>query len=115
MDSEKRWGAGSNIWMAFLVLMQWLMPLEYWTKPITASSPAYQNAAILYTVVAIVSTALILWLWISKGKVAFSVFLIVELIDAIVTLIQSGFVYMLLALIVPFITWLILRKRIRIS
>ena len=112
MTSEKTWGVGSHIWMILMILLQWLMPIEFWTKPITATNAAYQTAAIVYTIAAVVMTALFIWLWVSKSKVALRVYLVLAAVSAVISIAHSGLGSAVLSLIFPVLTYIILRSRV---
>ena len=61
-------GIGAKLWFGLMILGQWIMFIEYATKPITRYNSAYQQATVIYGIVGIVGTALYLWLAIGKRK-----------------------------------------------
>ena len=108
----KKWAVGTKIWFVFYTLCQWLMFIEFITKPITATEPAYQRATVIYGIVALFGTALILWLALSHKKSALNTMLVIAGVNALINLLQSGFGSMLLGLILPFLNWLIVHKQV---
>ena len=108
----KQWTVGTKIWFGFYTLCQWLMFIEYITKPITATDPAYQKAKVIYGIIALLGTALILWLALSHKKNALITMLVVAGVNALASLFRSGFGSMLLSLILPFLNWLIVHKQV---
>lgn len=106
----KKWPIGKKIWFGFYILCQWLMFIEFATKPITATNAAYQQATLLYGVSGLIGTALILWLAISHRRVALNTMIVVAAIGAVLTLIQGNVAGALGSLILPAINWLVARK-----
>lgn len=104
---KRRWNIGTILWFAFYIFCQWLMFIEYITRQII-----YPQAILIYGVSGLVGTALILWLAISKKKIALQVMLVIAGIGAVIALFSSGIFSALMGLILPGINWLIVRKRV---
>ena len=110
---KSKWGIGAVIWFGVDILTQWLMCIEYATKPATAYTTAYQNMALIYGIDGAIGTALILWLAISKTKKPMICIFVCAAISAGVMLIQGNSGILCLGpFLMPFITWLIVRRTI---
>ncbi|MDY5986460.1 MAG: hypothetical protein SPJ81_05805 [Lachnoclostridium sp.] len=108
----KKWSIGAKVWFGFYIFCNWLMFIEYATKPITAYNEAYQTATILYGIAGCIATALILWLAIGHKKLALYIMLAIAAINVVFNLVGGGGVYSLLGLILPAINWLIARNNV---
>lgn len=109
---KKKWSIGAMIWFVLMILGQWLMFIEYKTKPITAYNSDYQRATVIYFVAGVIGTALYLWLVIGKSKAALTTLLVVSGINAAITLFGSGLVTALISLICPAITFFVARNTV---
>lgn len=107
-----RWSIGAKIWFAFYIFCQWVMFIEYATKPATAYSPALQRATIIYGVAALIATALILWLAIGHKRAALYTMIAIAVVNAAILLIQGSLIPMLASLVMPTINWLIARYHV---
>ncbi len=107
---KKKWGAGAIIWFILMIISQWIMFIEYITKPATATNSALQKAALIYGIAGAIGTALYLWLWIGKKKAALITIIVLNVISVVITLINGGGVSSVLGLISPLITFLVSRK-----
>ena len=106
---KNKWGVGAVIWFGFYILTQWLMCIEYATRP----SSAYQDMALIYGIDGAIGTALILWLAISRTKKPMICIFVCAAISAGVMLVQgSSGILCLGPFFMPFITWLIVRRTI---
>lgn len=106
----KKWSIGAKIWFGFYILCQWIMFIEFATKPITAYNTAYQQATVMYGVIGLIGTALILWLAISRKKAALVTMLVIAGVNALIALIQGNVAGALSGLVLPAVNWLIARK-----
>lgn len=106
----KKWHIGAKIWFGFYILCQWLMFIEFATKPVTATNAAYQQVTLMYGFSGLIGTVLILWLAISHRKMALNILIVVAAVGAALTLIQGNTVGALSSLILPAINWLVARK-----
>lgn len=106
----KKWNIGTKIWFGFYILCQWIMFIEFATKPITATNTAYQQATLIYGVTGLIGTVLILWLAISHRKAALNTIIVVVAVCAVVALIQGNVTGALSSLIFPAINWLITKN-----
>ena len=107
---KKKWSIGAKIWFGFYILCQWVMCIEYATKPITAYNSAYQQATLIYGVIALVGTVLLLWLAVGHSRTALMILLVIAGVSAVISLIQGNVSGALLGLIMPGINWLIARN-----
>ncbi len=105
-----KWNLARKIWFGFYIFCQWLMFIEYATKPITAIDPAYQQATLIYGVVGAIGTALILWVAISHKRTALYTMMGVAAANAILTLFQGNPIGALTSMIMPTVNYLIARK-----
>lgn len=109
----KNWGVGSTILVVLMALKEWLLPIEYWTKPITRYNEAFRQAAVIYTFAAIAITLLYVWLLVTKRKSALYTVLVICGISVIVALVQSGFSAVFFgSLVTPALLFFILRDRV---
>lgn len=109
----KKWSIGAKIWFGFYIFCNWLMFIEYATKPITAYNEAYQTATILYGISGCIGTALILWLAISHKKTALYVMLAIAAVNTVLNLAIGGGMSALLGLILPAINYFIARNNVK--
>ena len=109
---SKKWGIGAKIWFGLMIAAQWLMFIEYATKPITRYNSNYQRAALIYGIIGLVGTALYLWLAIGKSKAALIIILVIGGINTVSILFQGSVLSALLSLVAPTITFLIARKKV---
>ncbi|MBQ7215600.1 MAG: hypothetical protein IJS39_06415 [Synergistaceae bacterium] len=108
MDKPK-WSIGTLIWFVLVILGQWLLFIEYLTRPSMGfSDPATKVAGI----VGIVGTALYLWLMFSKTKTAMYTIIAVTAVNALISFFGGAGPAAFLGLIVPALTYLIVRKTI---
>ena len=108
----KKWSIGAKIWFGFYIFCNWVMFIEYATKPITAYNGAYQTATILYGISGLFATALILWLAIGHKKTALYVMLAIAAVNTVITLFSAGVSSALLGLIFPTINYFIARNNV---
>ena len=107
-----KWGIGAKLWFGLMILGQWLMFIEYATKPITRYNSDYQHMTLVWFFVGAIGTIIYLWLAIGKSKAALSTIIIMGIINALVSLVQGGPGSAILPLIAPTITWLIARGKV---
>lgn len=112
MENENKWGIGAKLWFGLMILGQWVMFIEYATKPITRYNSAYQQATLMYAIVGLIGTVLYLWLSIGKKKAALVTILAIGVINALVVLARGGGAQALLTLIAPVITFLVARRKV---
>lgn len=110
---NNKWGIGAKIWFAFYILTQWLMFIEFATKPITATNEVYQQLTLIYGIAGLVGTALILWLAIGHKKIALYILLGIAALGAVSSLLQGNAENAILGLILPGINYLISRNEVR--
>lgn len=108
----KKWSIGAKIWFGFYIFCNWLMFIEYATKPITAYDATYQTATILYGISGLFATALILWLAIGHKKTALYVMLAIAAVNTVINLFSAGVSSALLGLILPTINYFIARNNV---
>ena len=108
----KNWGIGAKIWFVFYIFCNWVMFIEYATKPITAWDLGYQRATFFFGVAGCIATALILWLAIGHKKAALYIMLVIAGIEAIGNLVNSGVTTALLGLILPTINYLVAHNNV---
>jgi hypothetical protein len=109
---NKNWGIGAKLWFGLMILDQWIMFIEYATKPITRYNSAYQQVTVIYGIVGIVGTALYLWLAISKKKAPLVTIMVIGGINVLSALIQGNVSGALLAAISPVVTFLVARRQV---
>lgn len=109
---NKNWGIGAKLWFGLMILGQWIMFIEYATKPITRYNSAYQQATVIYGIVGIVGTALYLWLAISKRKAPLITIMVIGGINVLSALLQGNVSGALLATISPVVTFLVARRQV---
>ena len=112
MKNTNKWGIGAIIWFCLMIAAEWLMCIEYATKPDTQYNTAYQEAAVLYGFIGLIGTLLYLLLLIGKNKAALLIILVIAGISIIRTLIQGSFIIALIAAVKNGITFLIARKKV---
>ena len=95
-----------------MIAAEWLMCIEYATKPATQYNTAYQKAAVIYGIIGLVGTLLYLWLLFGKKKLALIIILAIAGISIIRMLFQGSFIIALVAAIKAAITFLIARKKV---
>lgn len=105
-----KWKLGAKIWFAFYIFTQWIMFIEFATKPITAVNSVYQQWTLIYGIAGAIGTALILWMAIGHKKIALYILLGIAALGAVINLAQGSVGGMLLGLIFPVINYLIARK-----
>lgn len=110
---NNKWNIGVKIWFAFYILIQWLMFIEFATKPITATDAVYQQLTLIYGIAGLVGTALILWLAIGHKKMALYILLGIAALGAASNLFQGNVESAILGLIFPGINYLISRNEVR--
>ena len=108
----KKWSIGAKIWFGFYILCNWLMFIEYATKPITAYNEVYQSTTIIYGIAGCIGTALILWLVIGHKKLALYIILAIAAINVVISLVSGGGIFALSGLLLPTINWLITRNNV---
>lgn len=106
----KKWNIGTKIWFGFYIFLQWVMFIEYATKPITATNAAYQQATLYFGIVGLIGTALILWLAISHKKAAQMTIIVIAAVGALITLLQGNVAGALSGMILPAVNWFITRN-----
>ena len=109
---KNRWNIGAILWFVLMIACQWLMFIEYATKPITKEKVEYQRLTVLYLIVGLIGTALYLWLIFSKKKGVLLTILTLSVINTITMLFKGDFSTALISLIQPTITFLIARKTV---
>lgn len=109
---NKKWNVGAIIWFVFYILCQWLMCIEYATKPATAYTPAYQQAALAYGIDALIISALILWMAIGHKRRALHILLGLAIVNTIIQLFTAGVSSAIFSFILPGINWLIARNHV---
>lgn len=112
MENKRKWSAGAIIWFAFMIFGQWIMFIEYATKPITKEKVEYQHLAILYFIMGAIGTALYLWLIFSKRKEVLVAILIIAGINLLCVMIKIDFFIALPGFVTLFLTFLIARKTV---
>ena len=112
MRKNNKWGIGAIIWFCLMIAAEWLMCIEYATKPAMQYNTAYQKAAVIYGIIGLVGTLLYLWLLIGKKKLALIIILAIAGISIIRMLFQGSFIIALVAAIKAAITFLIARKEV---
>lgn len=110
---NNKWNIGAKIWFTFYIMTQWLMFIEFATKPITATNTLYQRWTLIYGIVGAVGTALILWLAIGHKKIALYILLAIAALGAAGNLFQGNVESAILGLILPGINYLVSRNRVR--
>lgn len=110
---NSKWNIGTKIWFAFYILTQWLMFIEFATKPITATNEVYQQLTLIYGIVGLIGTALILWLAIGHKKIALYILTGIALLGAAGNLFQGNVESAFLGLILPGINYLVSRKGVK--
>ena len=108
----KKWGIGAKIWFGFYILCNWLMFIEYATKPITAYNSAYQTATLIYGIAGCIATALILWMAIGHKRVPLFIILGLSVVNTVIGLANGGGLSALLGLVLPAITFLIAKNNV---
>lgn len=107
--NESKWSIGAKIWFAFVIFCQWIMFIEYYTRPARA---AFQNELMIWGIVGIIGTVLYLWLAFGKSKAALNIIVAIGVINVIFGFSQGAGLASLLALILPGITYLIAHKKV---
>ena len=106
---KPKWSIGTIIRFVLVILGQWLLFIEYATRPsMGISDPATKVAGIIGAV----GTALYLWLIISKTKTAMYTIIAVTAVSAVISFFGGAGAGVFLSLIIPAITYLIVRKTI---
>lgn len=106
----KKWSIGTKIWFGFYIFLQWVMFIEYATKPITATSAAYQQVTLYFGIAGLIGTALILWLAISHKAAALITLTGISALGALITLFQGNVGGALSSMILPVVNLLITRN-----
>ena len=108
----KKWGIGAKIWFGFYIFCNWIMFIEYATKPITAYNSAYQTATLIYGIAGCIATALILWMAIGHKLAPLCIIMALAVISTVIGLANGGGLSALLGLILPGITFLIAKNNV---
>lgn len=110
---SNKWSIGTRIWFGFYILTQWIMFIEFATKPITATNELYQQWTWIYGISGLIGTALILWLAIGHKKTALYILLGMAALGAVFALFQGNVGSALLGMILPCINYLLSRKGVK--
>ena len=108
----KKWSVWNYIWFALHMLGNWLMCLEYATKPATAYTPEYQQLVWVYGISAALVTAIFLWLMIKRSRAAMIIVMVIQGIDAVAALIRGNIIGVISSIVSILILWAICRNRV---
>lgn len=96
------------VWFVLMILGQWVMFIEYATKPITAYDSAYQRATMIYGIAGAVGTAVYFWLIIGKKKAPLYLIVASGIFNACLSIASGGsLISALSCMIAPWITYAI--------
>lgn len=110
MEKKNKWNFGAVFWFVLMIACQWLMFIEYATKPNTKIKVEYQRLTVFYLIIGLIGSGLYLWLFFSKKKGALLTILILSGINTISLLLKGDISFALISLIGPSITFLVARK-----
>ncbi len=110
MEKKNKWNFGAVFWFVLMIACQWLMFIEYATKPNTKIKVEYQRLTVFYLIIGLIGSGLYLWLFFSKKKGALLTILILSGINTISLFLKGDISFALISLIGPSITFLVTRK-----
>ena len=110
MEKKNKWNFGAVLWFVLMIACQWLMFIEYATKPNTKIKVEYQRLTFFYLIIGLIGSGLYLWLFFSKKKGALLTILILSGINTISLFLKGDISFALISLIGPSITFLVARK-----